>query len=344
MSEAQWKPVSVSQIMQQKHQDVTEWRKHSSAWGDTRLTEQFLNPQTDWVDSVRSQRNSEQVLLSTCGSSQHVSPLPTQTFPAQGMGFLSLPSPSFSAWYNLSHLGHVLSRFSTLGSQLLSWPLSPRFLSSSLSSLSWPGSVQTLPEASGWILPHISTIKPFSIITLISFRLLQLGVRGWDLPRLGWDTAMDLCGTDVEVMVGWRFTWFRGWFITFLGSCHVVIFSMWLKEGKQLVTCVNVRIAIDITSNSISVTIFPLGQLTGGWWIAFGSTRDFLSPFGLALWLSHEKDCRWFNPRSLDTHTHHTSAASSHPQLPTHRYHWELPSKSWPHAVSKPHHRPFLLL
>ena len=54
------------------------------------------------------------------------------------------------------------------------------------------------------------------------------------LPRFGWDTAMDLWGAGVEVAAGWRFMWFRGWFIAFLGSCHVVIFSMWLKEGKQL--------------------------------------------------------------------------------------------------------------
>lgn len=54
------------------------------------------------------------------------------------------------------------------------------------------------------------------------------------LPRFGWDIAMVLWGAGTEVAAGWRFIWFRGWFIAFLGSCHVVIFSMWLKEGKQL--------------------------------------------------------------------------------------------------------------
>lgn len=52
----------------------------------------------------------------------------------------------------------------------------------------------------------------------------------WFITRFGWDTAMDLWGAGVGVAAGWRFIGFRDWFIAFLGSCHVVIFSMWLRK------------------------------------------------------------------------------------------------------------------
>lgn len=64
----------------------------------------------------------------------------------------------------------------------------------------------------GPLAERCSSIKAFSttlgaLLPSVSLRhFLQLGVKGWDLPRFGWDTAMDLCGTDVDVMAGWRFT------------------------------------------------------------------------------------------------------------------------------------------
>lgn len=100
------------------------------------------------------------------------------------------------------------------------------------------------------------------------------------LPRFGWDTAMGLWGTGVEVAAGWRLIWFKGWFITFLGSCHVVIFSMWLKEGKQLSFQFSVSLSLSpspITAQqSMTLALLPLGPAA-------------------EQQLTH---CTWFHPRS----------------------------------------------
>lgn len=90
---------------------------------------------------------------------------------------------------------------------LLKRNLSPRLLPASLFLSSSLALSPPLAERSSYKYNKTLLNTLGALLSSRSLRhFLQLGVKGWGLPRFGWDTAMDLCGTDVEVIAGWRLT------------------------------------------------------------------------------------------------------------------------------------------